>query len=213
MSGLVGAVLPSLISGGLSLFGGNRANRLSQNSAREATAATERMSDKQMAFQERMSNTSYQRAIADMKAAGINPMLAFMQGGASSPSGAGGTGSSSKLENALGQGVSSAMEMRRMTADLSKINADIELSKSMADAQRADVVLKNASSAKTLAEAKRLGFDIEKAQASSHAYGAVNAGVDFLKQAVSTAKFVPGPRSPDKPGDRHFGPFRFRKKE
>lgn len=38
-------------------------------------------------WQERLSNTSYQRAMRDMMQAGLNPILAFQQGGATVPSG------------------------------------------------------------------------------------------------------------------------------
>ena len=63
---------------------------MNYNSA-EATANRE--------FQREMSNTSYQRAVEDMRKAGINPILAFSSGaaGASTPSGAQGTASNASM--------------------------------------------------------------------------------------------------------------------
>lgn len=43
-------------------------------------------------YQTQMSGSAYQRAIEDMKKAGLNPMLAYSQGGASTPSGSSASG-------------------------------------------------------------------------------------------------------------------------
>lgn len=65
------------------------------------------------AFQERMSSTSWQRAVADMEAAGINPAVAYSQGGASSPGGAQGT-----VEDSTGPAMSSAMQVQTFRKQL-----------------------------------------------------------------------------------------------
>lgn len=105
------AFLGPLIAGGLSLIGG-----LAANSANKKRAA------EQMAFQERMSSTSYQRAVTDMKMSGINPMLAYQQGGASSPGGA-----QAQMQDVVGPAVSSAMHAKRMGEELATMRSQRNL--------------------------------------------------------------------------------------
>ena len=88
----------------------------------------------QMDFQERMSNTAYQRAMADMKKAGINPIMVSKLGGASTPTGAmaktpdiGKPGSQviqNMLQNAQAKSAISTAEHQAHNARLAKQNAD-----------------------------------------------------------------------------------------
>lgn len=89
-----------------------------------------KLQQKQLDWEERMSNTSWQRGVTDMKAAGMNPMLAFSQGGASTPSV---SAARVEPEDAIARSVSSAASKTMMALQAENLRQQAELTKAQKD--------------------------------------------------------------------------------
>ena len=74
-------------------------------------------------FQENMANTSYQRRVEDLKAAGLSPMLAYSQGGAAVPTG----GQASSAANIGESSASSGSTARQININREQALSQIEL--------------------------------------------------------------------------------------
>lgn len=114
------AALGTGLGAAANFFGQSDANKSNRNIAREQMAFQERMASNAMSFSERMANTSVQRSVADYRAAGLNPALAYERS-ASSPQGVTAGGSSAHVDNVLRDApnvVSNALAIKQMKATL-----------------------------------------------------------------------------------------------
>lgn len=113
-------VVGPILSAGADLIGGAM-NNSAQKKANRQNVALQR---ENQAFEERLSNTAYQRGTADMRAAGLNPMLAYSQGGASTPNT---SAAQVQAPDAMGRAVSSAGSKAANILTLERMRIDNDI--------------------------------------------------------------------------------------
>ena len=115
-------ILGSAFGSVLGYFGQQETNANQADIANKSTQASMDEAQRNRDFQEKMSNSAYQRQVADMSSAGLNPMLAYIKGGgASTPSGSTGQVTSAQYTSPI-QGAVSA---RLTSAQAKKTEAEV----------------------------------------------------------------------------------------
>lgn len=117
-AGGYGQYIPLAVTTAANIYGQRDTNNANAQQARD-----------QMDFQERMRSTQYQTAVQDMKLAGLNPALAYQQGGAGTPAGAQGA----PKQNPIAAGVNAAMQQAQIS------NTQAQTKKTLAESNQINI--------------------------------------------------------------------------
>lgn len=153
----------------LGYLGQKETNQANLDIANQTNAASLASAKEQMAFQREMSNTAYQRSTADLKAAGLNPLMA-LPGGASTPAGASPSLQAAQMENPLEGVAANAQAAMQLKLQESK--------------QVAEIGLINAQKRKALTEKKVIEKGIPESELKNDFYDTIRPFVKKAKEAV-----------------------------
>lgn len=152
-------MLPGVVAGGLGLAGDifgartyaegqERANEMTLQSAREQMDFQREMVGQQRDYETEMSNTAHQREVADLKRAGLNPVLSA-NSGASTPATAAPSGQSAVMQNAAPDyrgivrgALSTALDVQRTQAEIAETASRIGVNRANQAAITADIPTK-----------------------------------------------------------------------
>lgn len=146
MPWIVGGAI--LGAGLLGSKGASKQQEAADRQSEETNRFNAEMAERQMAFQERMSNTAYQRTVNDMLRADLSPMLAYSQGPASSPSGASASGVQAPQINRLAsaaQAVAQLPQLMQVQAQTDQTRAQTSLIETQRSNIQADTMAKISS--------------------------------------------------------------------